>query len=109
MNIALFQPDIALNVGAAMRLCACMGVGLDIIEPCGFAWNEKKIRSSALDYFDQITLTKHISSEQFFDFYHAQGQRIVLMSTKASVPYTCLLYTSPSPRDQRGSRMPSSA
>ena len=45
MHLALYQPDIPQNTGAAMRLCACLGLTLDIIEPCGFLWNDKKIRS----------------------------------------------------------------
>lgn len=88
MNIALYQPDIPQNVGAAMRLCACMDVELDIIEPCGFAWNEKKIRSSAMDYFDGVKIHKHKSWNSFFDFYQSQERRIILMSTKSSMPYT---------------------
>lgn len=85
MRLALYQPDIALNVGSAMRLCACLGIGLDVIEPCGFPWDKKKIRSSAMDYFDHVDLNKYISWEA----YHAQRTgRIVLMTTKASVPYT---------------------
>ncbi len=88
MNIALYQPDIPQNVGAAMRLCACMDVGLDIIEPCGFAWNEKKIRASAMDYFDGITINKHTNWQSFFDLYQEQNRRIILMSTKSSTPYT---------------------
>ncbi len=88
MNIALYQPDIPQNVGAAMRLCACMDIGLDIIEPCGFAWNEKRIRASAMDYFDGVNINKHTSWNSFFDLYQLQNRRIILMSTKSSVPYT---------------------
>lgn len=86
MKIALYQPDIPQNLGAMMRLCACMGVGLDIIEPCGFLWNERKIRQSALDYFDKIDLNKHQSWNHFFDLYQGT-HRIILMSTKSSAPY----------------------
>ena len=49
IGVALYQPDIPQNVGAMMRLCACLGVNLEIIEPCGFAWDEKKIRQSGMD------------------------------------------------------------
>ena len=85
MKIALYQPDIPQNLGAMMRLCACMGVGLEIIEPCGFLWNERKIRQSALDYYNKINLVKHADWNNFQS--HNQNNRIILMSTKASTPY----------------------
>ncbi len=86
MKIALFQPDIPQNLGAMMRLCACMGTSLDIIEPCGFIWNERKIRQSAMDYFDKINITRHTNHNKFFDTYQGQ-RRIILMTTKADMSY----------------------
>jgi tRNA (cytidine/uridine-2'-O-)-methyltransferase len=84
-RIALYQPDIPQNVGAMMRLAACLGVELDIIEPCGFPWDERKIRKSGLDYMEFVKYTRHESWEKF----HAQKTgRIVLMTTKAALPYT---------------------
>lgn len=70
-----------------MRLCACMGCGLDIIEPTGFLWDERKIRQSALDYYDSIALTRHISWHAFTQTY-AEQHRIILMTTKTDTPYT---------------------
>ncbi len=90
MRVALFQPDIAPNVGAAMRLCACMGVGLDVIEPCGFPWNAAKIRKSGMDYVEEVDLRRHESWEEFIAVYPAA--RIILMSTKGSVPYTAFSF-----------------
>lgn len=87
MKIALYQPDIPQNCGAMIRLCACMGVGLDIIEPCGFLWDERKIRQSALDYYDKMTLTRHDSWNDFYHHYNGQ-RRIILMSTKTDTSYT---------------------
>ena len=87
LKIALYQPDIPQNLGAMIRLCACMGAGLDIIEPCGFIWDERKIRQSAMDYFDALPLSRHTSWDAFFDHYQGQG-RIILMTTKADRPYT---------------------
>ncbi len=69
-----------------MRLCACLGLGLDIIEPCGFPWDDTKIRRSAMDYIDAVKLTRHDSWDKFQSAY--PGQRRVLMTTKAAVPYT---------------------
>lgn len=86
MKIALYQPDIPQNLGAMMRLCACTGTSLDIIEPCGFLWNERKIKQSAMDYFDKIDLTRHNNWDNFFDTYQGQ-RRIILMTTKSSAPY----------------------
>ena len=86
MKIALYQPDIPQNCGAMMRLCACMGVSLDIIEPCGFLWDERKIRTSAMDYYDKAEITRHSSWEAFQQAYQGKA-RIILMSTKASQRY----------------------
>jgi len=86
MKIALYQPDIPQNLGAMMRLCACMDVGLDIIEPCGFLWNARKIRQSAMDYYDSVDLNKHADWDAFRGHYDCE-RRVILMTTKASVPY----------------------
>lgn len=85
-GIALFQPDIPQNVGAMMRLCACVGVKLDIIEPCGFPWDEKKIRQAGLDYIEQADYARHNSWEHFLKA--NAGRRIILMTTHADNPYT---------------------
>jgi len=86
LSIALYQPDIAPNVGAAIRLCACLGVGLDIIEPCGFPWNEKKIKQAGMDYLTLVNYERHASWNKFRNAH--KNRRIILMTTKASVPYT---------------------
>ena len=86
IKIALFQPDIPQNVGAMIRLCAWLGLDLDIIEPCGFPWNEKKVKQSAMDYMNLVTISRHSSWDAFRDSH--KDSRIVLMTTKASVPYT---------------------
>ena len=85
LNIALYQPDIPQNVGAMIRLCACMGAGLDIIEPASFPWDERKIKQSAMDYLTKINYTCHSSWQTFQDA--AAERRVVLMSTKAAQPY----------------------
>lgn len=86
IKIAFFQPDIPQNLGAAMRLCACLGVDMEVIEPCGFIWDRKKIDRSAMDYKEAVTLNRHSSWEAFLDAY--PGRRIILMTTRAAVPYT---------------------
>ena len=86
LHIALYQPDIPQNVGAAMRLCACLGIPLDIIEPCGFPWDMKKIRQSGMDYVNKLDLNRHDSWKAFKKTY--PDRRFVLMTTKSSEPYT---------------------
>ncbi len=88
-SLALYQPDIPQNVGAAMRLCACLGCPLDIIEPCGFPWDDRKIRQSAMDYYEAAALTRHTSWDAFLA---ARQGRLVLMTTKAALPYTAFAF-----------------
>jgi len=86
IGIALYQPDMPQNVGAAMRLCACMGMALDVIEPCGFPWNRQKMQRSGMDYIDMVDLTRH---ESFLAFTKARpDNRLILMTTKTDRPYT---------------------
>jgi len=86
LHIAFYQPEIPQNVGAAIRLAACLNLGMDVIHPCGFPWDERKIRQSALDYWSLLTLHKHNSWNDFQASY--PDRRVILMSTKAAVPYT---------------------
>ncbi len=85
MRLCLFQPEIAGNVGAVMRLGACMGVPIDLIEPMGFAWDDRRVRRTAMDYIDHVDVTRHSS---FDDFRGANPGRLILLSTKGDVsPY----------------------
>ncbi len=88
MQITLFQPDIAHNLGAAMRLCACFGVPLAIIEPCGFPLTTKALRRTAMDYGAQVDLIRHKTWKDFAASESDAGNRIVLLSTKAAAPIT---------------------
>ena len=81
----MYQPDIPQNVGAMMRLAACTGAELHIIEPCGFPWNERKIRQSGMDYVDNMDYTRHESWAKFVE--NIAGRRLVLLTTKAAEPY----------------------
>lgn len=85
-HLVLYQPDMPQNTGSMMRLCACLGVPLDIIEPCGFIWDDKKLRRVAMDYIDHIYYQRHASWNEF----EAQigKRRLVLMTTKGAQPYT---------------------
>jgi len=81
MRLCAYQPDIAPNLGAMIRLCACFGVPLDIIGPCGFPLSIKSLKRAAMDYADIADLTRH---DSWGDFVAASaGRRFVLMTTKA--------------------------
>ena len=85
-KIALFEPDIPQNTAAIIRTCACLGVKLEIIEPCGFLLSDKRFKRVVMDYMNEKEISYYQSSEDFFK--SKKNQRIVLMTTKASVPYT---------------------
>ncbi|MDO6415165.1 tRNA (cytidine(34)-2'-O)-methyltransferase [Sphingomonas sp. BIUV-7] len=81
MRIALFEPEIAGNVGAVLRLGACLGVAVDLIEPMGFAWDDRRVRRTAMDYIDHVAITRHAG----FDAFRATigAQRLILFTTKS--------------------------
>ena len=82
MRIALFEPEIAGNVGAVMRLGACLGAAVELIEPMGFAWDDRRVRRAAMDYIDHVTVTRHAGFEAFRA---AMGERrLVLFTTKGA-------------------------
>ena len=85
INLALYQPEIPQNTGAAMRLTACLGIPLDIIEPTGFVWDESKIRRSAMDYIDYVRLKRHRNWDEFRSFHI--GRRVILLTTKSDHSY----------------------
>lgn len=87
MRLALYQPDIAPNVGTIIRLAACMGVPVELIEPCGFPFDKRIVRRAALDYFDHVTLTRHPSWSAFLAARAAMPGRLVLLTTKADQAY----------------------
>lgn len=93
MRLALFEPDIPQNVGAMLRLCACLGLPLDVIEPCGFAFDDRKLRRAAMDYADKATLARHISWDAFVQSHDRSKGRLVLLSTKAEILYTDFAFT----------------
>ena len=84
-NIALFQPDIPQNTAATIRLCACLNVTLEIIEPCGFQFNEKKLKSIYMDYYEKCKIIRHLSFEDFIKT--KKNKRIILLTTKAKKSY----------------------
>lgn len=79
MRLCLFEPEIAGNVGAVMRLGACFGVPVDLIEPMGFDWDDKRVRRTAMDYVDHVEVTRHAS---FNAFRAATPDRLILFTTR---------------------------
>lgn len=79
MRIALFEPEIAGNVGAVMRLGACLGLPVELIEPLGFTWDDRRVRRTAMDYIDHVEVRRH---PDFAAFRAACPGRVVLFTTK---------------------------
>lgn len=87
VKVILFQPDIAANVGAVLRLGACMNIPIEIIEPCGFPFDMRQIRRVALDYIDHVKLHRHVSWEAFHANAMERDGRLILLSTRGKVRY----------------------
>ncbi|MCX8996591.1 tRNA (cytidine(34)-2'-O)-methyltransferase [Rhizobiaceae bacterium BDR2-2] len=88
LRIALYQPDIPGNAGTILRLGACLGIGVDIIEPAGFVLSDANLRRAGMDYIAKAALTRHVSWKTFEEWRAPTARRIVLASTKAALPYT---------------------
>jgi tRNA (cytidine/uridine-2'-O-)-methyltransferase len=90
MRLALYQPDIPQNTAAIIRLAVCLGVAVDIIEPCGFVLDDKRMKRVGMDYLGRAALVRHASWERFCaaqDASDAAG-RLILLSTSGAVEYT---------------------
>jgi tRNA (cytidine/uridine-2'-O-)-methyltransferase len=81
MRIALFEPEIAGNVGAVLRLAACMGAAVDLIEPMGFTWDDRRVRRTAMDYIDHVEIARHRGFDAFKS--NIGSARLVLFTTKS--------------------------
>lgn len=81
MRIALFEPEIPGNVGAILRLGACLGAAVDLIEPMGFEWDDRRVRRTAMDYIDHVAIARHAN----FDAFKASiaSRRLILFTTKS--------------------------
>ena len=85
MRLVLFEPDIPQNTGTILRLAACLGLGADIVEPCGFVLTDKRLRRAVMDYFDRLDLRRHSS---WTDYQAKREGRLVLLTTSGAYPYT---------------------
>jgi len=84
-KIALYEPDIPQNTAAIVRTCSCLGAILEIIEPCGFIFNDKRFKRVVMDYLDESMIRIYKSADEFFD--EKKSERIILMTTKAKKKY----------------------
>ncbi|HWA62811.1 MAG TPA: tRNA (cytidine(34)-2'-O)-methyltransferase [Caulobacteraceae bacterium] len=87
MRLGLFQPDIPQNLGAAIRLAACLGVSLDVIEPCSFPIDDRTLRRAALDYPPLARIDRHDHWRAFLEHPARREGRLVLFTTLGAVPY----------------------
>ena len=85
MRLALYQPDIPQNVGSLIRLAACLSVPLEVIEPCGFAFDDERLCRVAMDYYDRARVSRLLSFEALEQ---QRKGRLVLLTTKGAVLYT---------------------
>ncbi|WP_137130336.1 tRNA (cytidine(34)-2'-O)-methyltransferase [Rhizobium sp. FY34] len=88
LRIALYQPDIPGNTGTILRLAACLGVQVDIIEPAGFVLSDKNLKRAGMDYLASVSMTRHVNFAAFDAWRAGENRRIVLASTKAAERYT---------------------
>ena len=87
IRIALYQPDIAGNTGTIMRMAACLGLAVDIIEPAGFDLSDRNLRRAGMDYLEMAALTRHVDFDSFEAWRREAGRRLLLFSTRAALPY----------------------
>ncbi len=88
MRLALYQPDIPQNAGALLRLGACLGIAVDIIEPCGFLFSDRGFRRAGMDYLSNADCRRHRSWAVFRAVLREEKGRLILLTTRAAFPYT---------------------
>ncbi len=92
LRLALYQPDIPQNTGTLLRMAACLGLAVEIIEPAGFDVSDRHLRRSGLDYLDHVALTRHRSWAAFEEWRRGAGIRLVLATTAGALPHTDFAY-----------------
>jgi tRNA (cytidine/uridine-2'-O-)-methyltransferase len=92
IRIALYQPDIAGNTGTILRMAACFGLAVDIIEPAGFDLSDRNLRRAGMDYLEMAALTRHVDFAAFDAWRSAEGRRLLLFTTRGALPYTEFRY-----------------
>jgi tRNA (cytidine/uridine-2'-O-)-methyltransferase len=97
LRLGLYQPDIPQNAGTILRLCACLGVAADIIEPAGFPATDRAFRRAGMDYLDQVEIARHVSWTAFREAFRPggplAGRRLVLATTRGAVAHTAFTFS----------------
>ena len=90
MRLVLFEPDIPQNAGAILRLGACFGVPVDLVEPCGFVLDDRRLRRAGMDYLERVEMRRHSSWRCYRDDWRreAPGERLILLTTHGDRPYS---------------------
>ncbi len=94
LRIALYQPDIPGNTGTILRMAACLGLAVDIIEPAGFDMSDRALKRAGMDYAEQALLQRHLNWRRFVDWTTGQNRRLILATTKAKRSYLDFRYRS---------------
>jgi tRNA (cytidine/uridine-2'-O-)-methyltransferase len=92
LRLALYQPDIPQNTGTMMRMAACLGIAVDLIEPAGFPTGDRSFRRAGMDYLDAVDLTRHVSWDRFDAWRRGQHHRLILLSTKADLRHDAFAF-----------------
>lgn len=92
LRIALYQPDIAGNTGTILRMGACLGLTVDIIEPAGFDLSERNLKRAGLDYLEKAAMRRHVDWRAFEEWRAGERRRLILFTTRASRTYTGIAY-----------------
>ena len=93
MRIALFEPDIPQNTGNIFRLSACLGIPVDIIEPTGFIFDDKRFKRALMDYIKFINYKNHLDWKEFYQWSQENNFRLVLLTTKSITKYTSFSFS----------------
>lgn len=92
LNLVLYQPDIPQNLGAVLRLSACLGCNVHIIEPCGFPVDDTKMRRAGMDYMHKARYLRHVNWQAFLDYRQGNPGRLMLLETDGASRYTDMAY-----------------
>ena len=92
LNLILYQPDIPQNFGACLRLSACLGATIHVIEPCGFVFDDAKLRRAGMDYIHKTNYVRHVNWSEFLDHRQDQTGRLLLLETDGTTRYTDIVY-----------------
>lgn len=91
-RLALYQPDIPQNAGTMMRMAACLGLAIDIIEPAGFPVSDRAFRRAGLDYLEHVEIARHVSFAAFDAARRTDGRRLLLLTTRGDTGYLACRY-----------------